>query len=169
MFTTPTISSVQGLRVVCQDARLAQLCDEGIITAMVSHNPFGNYSDTREIRIAAAVMKRLVGNLTVPELCRIVDNQPVLVKGMVALLQDGVASFDSGIGNFLDISSGFENGMFFVSKERYDAVWNYLGMCGVTVPQKLRDYQLYDVNAFGEPGLWIKPVYLGLNGSSILA
>lgn len=169
MFTAPTVSSVQELRVVCQDARLAQLCDEGIITAMVSYNPLGNYSETREIKIAAAVMKRLAGSLTIPELCRFIDNHPALVKGMVALLQDGVASFDSGIGNFLDINSGFENGMFFVSKERYDAVWNYLGMCGVSIPQKLRNYQLYDINVYGEPGLWIKPVYLGLDGSSILA
>ncbi|ANZ48847.1 hypothetical protein BIZ83_gp006 [Erwinia phage vB_EamM_ChrisDB] len=169
MFTAPTISSVQELRVVCQDNRLAQLCDEGIITAMMSYNPNGNYSNTVEILTVAAVLKRLKGNLTVESLCMFLDNHGAIAKGMLALVQDGVSTFDNSIGNFLDISSGFENGKFFVSKERYDSVWTYLGMCGVAVPQGVRNFQLYDINVFGEPGLWIEPVTLGLDGYSIRA
>lgn len=169
MFTAPTISSVQELRVVCQDNRLAQLCDEGIITAMMSYNPNGNYHNTIEILTVAAVLKRLTGVLTIEKLCAFIDNHQVLAKGMLALVQDGVSTFDNSIGNFLDYSSGFDSGMFFVSKERYDSVWSYLGMCGVAIPQGIRNYQVYDVNVFGEPGLWIKPVTLGLDGYTIVA
>ena len=113
MFTAPTISSVQDLRVVCQDNRLAQLCDEAIITEMISYNPTGNYSNTIEILTVAAVLKRLKGQLTVQQLCVFLDNHSALAKGMLALVQDGVAAFDNGIGNFMDIASGFENGKFF--------------------------------------------------------
>lgn len=167
MFTAPAVSSVQGLRVVCQDNRLAQLCDEGIITAMVSFNPLGQYHDKIEILTVAAVLKRLKGVLSVEHLCLFLDHHPALAKGFLALVQDGAATFDNGIGNFLDVSSGFEDGRFFVSKERYDSVWSYLGMCGVAIPQGIRNYQLYDVNVFGEPGIWITPVTLGLDEFSI--
>lgn len=169
MFTAPTISSAQELRVVCQDNRLAQLCDEGIITAMLSYNPLGNYRDTAGVLAVTAVVKRLQGNTTVADLCKFFDNHHHLALGMLALVQDGVSTFDKGIGNFLDINSGFEGGMFFVSKDRYDAVWNYLGSCGVSIPQALRDFQTYDVNLFSEPGLWIKPVHLGLDNFTICA
>ncbi len=168
MFTAPTISSVQDLRVVCQDNRLAQLCDEAIITEMISYNPTGNYSNTIEILTVAAVLKRLKGQLTVQQLCVFLDNHSALAKGMLALVQDGVAAFDNGIGNFMGIASGFENGKFFVSKERYDGVWDYLGRCGVAIPQGIRNFQLYDVNVFGEPGLWIEPVTLSIVDNNVI-
>lgn len=167
MFAAPTISSVQELRVVCQDNRLAQLCDEGIITAMMSYNPYGAYTNKLEILTVAAVLKRLRGHLTVECLYMFLDSHHAIAKGLLALVQDGVSTFDSSIGNFLDINSGFENGRFFVSKERYDSVWTYLSRCGVSVPQGVRNFQLYDINLFGEPGLWISPVTLGLDGCSI--
>jgi len=171
MLATPTAiaQNVNGLRVVCQDNRLANLCDEGIITAMINYNPLGGYGrrNPTELLSIAAVLKRIFGSLTVAEFSRFIDSREDISVGFLALLQDGAASFEVGLGNFLDFESGFENGVFFVSRDRYNGVWDFLARSGVNVPPSIRNMQLYDINLFGEPGLWIKPVYLGTDGSSI--
>ncbi|QVW55209.1 hypothetical protein pEaSNUABM29_00169 [Erwinia phage pEa_SNUABM_29] len=167
MFTAPTMHVGQRLQVVCQDARLMELCDTSIITAMVDHNPLGDYGNTSEILAVAAVLRRIFGQFTVVDLCEFIENHHDLTKGLVALTQDGVSSFDNTLGNFLDIGSGFDSGLLFITRERYTAVWEFLQRMGVHVPPKIMYYQTYDLNIFGEPGLWVKPVHLGIDGVTI--
>lgn len=167
MFTAPTMLSGSSLQVACQDARLMALCDQSILTAMMTHNPLGDYGNTSEILAVAAVLRRIYGHFTIVDLCDFIDNHADLAKGLVALTQDGVSSFDSGIGNFLDIGSGFDAGMMFITRERYIAVWDFMAKMGVHVPAKIMHYPTHDLNIFGEPGLWVKPVHLGLDGLTV--
>ncbi|QXO09718.1 hypothetical protein pEaSNUABM11_00294 [Erwinia phage pEa_SNUABM_11] len=161
---TPTMGPA--VNIICQDRRLVELCDQYIITAILNHHPHV-YFDTAQLLAAAAVLRRLEGRLTIVEFCDFMDTQPDLMSGLVALTQDGVGSFDNGIGNFLDFGSGFDGGMMFVTKERFDAVWQFLGMRGVTVPYALTLFSNWDMNIFGEAGIWVKPIQLALDGNTI--
>lgn len=169
MMTTPFGLATEPLRVVCNDNRLAQLCDEAIITKLMAYRPHGDYRypETIEILTIASVLKRVTGNLTVLDLGRFLDDYEALSLGFLALMQDGAASFERGIGNFTDFNSGFSNGVYFVSRERYEEVWEYLTHAGIAIPPRVREVQQYDINLFGEPGLFIKPVHLGLDDVSI--
>jgi hypothetical protein len=161
---TPTLGPA--VNIICQDRRLVELCDQYIITAILNHHPHV-YFNPAQLLSAAAVLRRLEGRLTITEFCDFMDKQPDLMSGLVALTQDGVGSFDSGIGNFLDFGSGFDGGMMFVTKERFDAVWQFLGMRGVSVPYQLTMFSNWDMNLFGEAGIWVKPIQLALDGNTI--
>ena len=168
MFTAPTTSGPR-LRVVCQDNRLMELCDQNVITAIFNHLSAPIYFDSASLLAAASVLRRIEGQLTVVEFCAFIENHPELTVGLIALTQDGVSSFDSGLGNFLDIGSGFDSGMLFITKDRFEAVWQFLSSRGVSVPNILLHYYNWDMNIFGESGLWIKPVHLAMDGNTINA
>ena len=169
MPNTPFVGS-GALRVVCQDNRLAQLCDTAIISALVTYNPLGNYAsyDPRVLLAAIAVLKRLGRHMTIADVYHFLNNHETAIVGLNALLQDGVASFSAGLGNFNDFNSGFENGRYFISKQRYEDVWNYMAK-HMPLPPLIYHAQTMDCNNFGEPGLWITPVYLALDNFTLLS
>lgn len=169
MQNTPIVGS-GSLRVVCHDNRLAQLCDSAIITALIAYNPLGNYAsyDPRVLLAAIAVLKRLGGNVTIADVYRFLNDHEATIIGFNALLQDGVASFSSGIGNFNDFNSGFENGRFFISRQRYEDVWTHMAK-QIALPMLISHVQTMDCNHFGEPGLWVSPVYIALDNFTLLS
>lgn len=161
---TPTMEPA--VNIICQDRRLVELCDTNIVTAILSHQSISTFN-TAQMLAAAAVLRRIAGRLTVVELCALMTNQPGIVAGAIALTQDGVGSFATGLGNFLDFGSGFSGGMMFVSKERFEGVWEYLNRNGVDVPLELLTFNRWEINQFGEAGIYVKPVHLAMNGNMI--
>ena len=145
------------------DNRLANLCDSTILSKVYAQLPTDVACNREKILLAAAVLTRIYGKVSVTDLATLVRTQPLLIEGMAQLTQSGQNDALGGLYTHAD----YYEGQVFVRQDYLVATIDYLASNGINLPTP-RESPEIEINFWGEVGIWVSPVRLSLDDTYIV-